>query len=112
MSLTMNSSFWDKTFITASTDSGRAGSSLLNLLDILNLVGILIPQSVARKTLPPSHLYSPLPLPEPPPGAVIFWGRQGCLGLLEQDVQFLDFPSAGLQLLLLGLYLGLERGDQ
>jgi hypothetical protein len=42
MSLTMSSSFWDKTFSTASTDSGRAGSRLLNLVDTLDLHKVLL----------------------------------------------------------------------
>ena len=37
MSLTMSSSFCDKTFNTAATDSGRAGSWLLNLVNTLDL---------------------------------------------------------------------------
>jgi hypothetical protein len=37
MSLTMSSSFCDKTFSTAAIDSGRAGSWLLNLVDTLDL---------------------------------------------------------------------------
>jgi hypothetical protein len=37
MSLTMSSSFCDKTFITAAIDSGRAGSWLLNLVNTLDL---------------------------------------------------------------------------
>ena len=41
MSLTVSSSFCDKTFRTAATDSGRAGSLLLNLVDTLDLHVVL-----------------------------------------------------------------------
>jgi hypothetical protein len=40
MSLTMSSSFCDKTFSTAATDSGRAGSLLLNLVGIVDMLDL------------------------------------------------------------------------
>jgi hypothetical protein len=42
MSLTLSSSFGDKTFSTAATDSGRAGSWLLNLVDNLDLHKVVL----------------------------------------------------------------------
>jgi hypothetical protein len=40
MSLTMRSSFYDKTFSTTATDSGRAGSLLLNLVGIVDMLDL------------------------------------------------------------------------
>jgi hypothetical protein len=42
MSLTMSSSFCDKTFSTASIDFGRAGSWLLNLVNTLDLHKVML----------------------------------------------------------------------
>ena len=47
MSLTMSSSFCDKTFNTAATDSGRAGSWLLNLVDTLDLHKVVLEACIA-----------------------------------------------------------------
>ena len=41
MSLAMSSSFCDKTFSTTATDSGRAGSWLLNLVNTFGLHAVL-----------------------------------------------------------------------
>jgi hypothetical protein len=38
----MSSSFCDKTFSTATTDSGRAGNWLLNLVDTLDLQEVVL----------------------------------------------------------------------
>jgi hypothetical protein len=42
MSLTMSSSFCDKTFSTVAIESGRAGSWLLNLVDTLDLHKVVL----------------------------------------------------------------------
>jgi hypothetical protein len=86
----MSSSFWDKTFRTVAIDSGRAGSWLLNLVDTLHL------QEVVLEIWDSLHRYFPLPLPETPPGVIIPWGRQCCLGLLEENMELLDLLILGL----------------